>query len=124
MNLIYDIDAVPSYLRRYLHLIHQRPDVLDSVVGGGIELVNSVGTAFGKAAAGLAFAAGLHIRGRMGAVDDLGENACGTGFAYTSRAAKQIGVRELVPEYGVFERLRYCVLTDKRPERVRTVLAC
>ena len=48
VDLIDDIDAVPSDLRRYANLVHQGLYVLDSVVGCRIKLVDAVRTAFCK----------------------------------------------------------------------------
>ena len=48
MNLIDDVYAVLSYLRRYAHLIHKGLDVLYTVVGSRIELMDTIRTAFSE----------------------------------------------------------------------------
>ena len=42
MDLVNDKHAVPSDLRRDLHLLHQCLDVIDAVVGGSVKLVDAV----------------------------------------------------------------------------------
>ena len=42
MHLVDDIDAVLSHLRRDADLVHEGLDVLDSVVGCGIELMDAI----------------------------------------------------------------------------------
>ncbi len=123
MHLVDYIDAVFSHLRGNSHLVHQVLDVLNTVVGGGIKLVDAVGTAFSEGFAGLALAARLHIRGRVGAVYHLREDAGRGGFAHSARAAEEVGVRKLSPQNGVFEGAGYVVLADERAEIVRAIFA-
>ena len=40
--LIDDIDAVLPHLRRNLHLVHQILDVIHTVVGGGVQFMNTI----------------------------------------------------------------------------------
>ena len=42
MDLVDDIDTVPADLRRNLDLVHQCLDVVHTVVGGGIQLVDAI----------------------------------------------------------------------------------
>ena len=123
MDLVYDEDRIAACLRRNLDLLHQGLDILDTIVGSGVKLVDAVGAAFLERQAGLAFAARLHILPRVGAVDGLGEESRRAGLADATRAAKQIGVRQLPPEDGISQGAGDIILTDKGLERVRTVLA-
>ena len=75
VDLVDDIDAVLAHLRRHLDLLDQGLDVIDTVVGGGVQFVDAVGTAFLEGDAGFALPAGLHVRPGMGAVDHLREDA-------------------------------------------------
>ena len=61
MDLIYDVDAVPSHLRRNLHLIHKPLDVVHTVVGRRVKLVNAIRPPLLKRDTRLALAARLHI---------------------------------------------------------------
>ena len=123
MHLVDDIHAVASHLGRYLHLLHQSLDILDAVVGRGIQLVDAVRASLAERHAGLTFAARFHIRRRVGTVDRLCENARGTGFAYTSGAAEQICVRQLAAENGILEGTGNIVLSYKTLEGIGAVLA-
>ena len=113
VDLVDDIHAVVADLRRYLHLLHQGLDVLDAVVGGGVELVDTIRAALGEGDAGLALSARLHICSGMHAVDGLGEDARGAGLAHPARAAKEIGVGQLPAENGILERAGYVILSDQ-----------
>ena len=42
VHLIYYVDAVFAHLRRYPHLVHQGLDVIHSVIGGGIQFMDTV----------------------------------------------------------------------------------
>ena len=102
MHLVDDIDAVFADLRRYAHLFDQRSDVVHRVIRGSIEFVDIERALFVESAARFAFVAGLAIGRRMRAVDSFGEYACASGFTHATRAAKQVGVRQMVGGDGVF----------------------
>ena len=57
--------------------------------------MDAVGAAFLKRFAALALSARLHVLARIHAVDDLGEDPGGGGFAHTSRSAEKICVCQL-----------------------------
>ena len=124
MDLVHDIDAVAADLRRDVDLVDEHLDVIDAVVGGRVEFVDAVGTAFPEGDAGFAFAARLHIGGRMRAVDGLGEDTRRAGLADAARAAEQVRVRQLAPDDGVLQGLDDVVLADEGLEGVRPVFAC
>lgn len=117
MNLIHDKNAVPAGLRRDIDLVYEGFDVLDRVIGGGVELVDAVGAAFAERYTGFALSARLHVRAGIGTVDGFGEDSGCAGFSHTPRAAEQICVRQLPPCNGIFEGLRDIVLADKGRER-------
>jgi hypothetical protein len=48
MDLVDDIDTVLAHLRRYADLIHQCLDVLNAVVGSGIEFMDAIRTSLCK----------------------------------------------------------------------------
>ena len=124
VHLIDDIHAVSSHLRRYAHLLHQRLDVLHTVVRSGVKLVDAVRTALCKRKAGLALSARLHVRRRVGAVDHLCEDPGSGGLAHSARSAEKICVRELAAKNRILQRLSDVILTYKCPEGVRSVLSC
>ena len=119
--LIDDVDAVLPHLRRNLNLLHQVADVIDTVVGSGIQLVDAVGTSLAERKAGFAFPARIHLRGRIRAVDGFGEDSRGCGLSHSPGTAEKIGMRQFPPDDGVLQGLRNVVLPDECLERVRTV---
>ena len=123
MHLVYDIDAVLSYLRGYLHLVHQCLDVVHAVVGRGVQLVDAVRASFAEGHARLALAAGFHIGSGMGAVYRLGEDTGGARLADAAGSAEEVGVGQLSPEDGVLQGPGSIVLTYQGLERVRTVFS-
>ena len=123
VHLIDDVHRIASHLRRNLHLVHQRLDVLHAVVGRRIQLVDAVRTPLGERAAGVALPAGLQVRSGIRAVDGLGENARRTRLAHAPGAAEKICVRELPALDRVLEGPRDVVLSDQGLERVGTVFA-
>ena len=124
MHLVDDIHAVLAHLRRYADLVHQGLDVLDTVVGCRVKLVDTVRTSLSERLAGLASAARFHIRRRIGTVDHLCEDTCCSGLADASRSAEEVCVSELSSKNRVLESLGDIVLTDECPEGVRSVFSC
>ena len=124
VDLVYDVNAVLSHLRRNLHLVHQVLDVINTVVGRGVQFVNTIGPPFLEGPAGLTLAARLHIRRRIGAIDGLCEYPGRGCLPHSARPAEQVGVRQFPPDDGVLQGLGYVVLTDKGLERVRTIFSC
>ncbi len=59
----------------------------------------------------------------MNAVERLGQNARGRGFADPARADKQIGMREPILFDRVLERLGHVRLADQIVERLRPIFA-
>ena len=124
MHLVYDVNAVLSHLRRNLHLVHQVLDVIHTVVGRGVQFVNTIGPPLLEGPAGLTLTARLHIRRRIGAVDGLCEYPGRGRLPHSARPAEQVGVRQFPPDDGVLQGLGDVVLTDKGLERVRTIFSC
>ena len=124
MDLIDDIDAVFSHLRRYADLIHQSLNVLNSVVGSCIKLMNAIRSAFCKRTAGLTCTTWLHFLRWIRAVDHLSKDSCRGGLADPTRATEEVGMRQLPSQNGILESLGDIVLTDECPEGVRPVLSC
>ena len=123
MDLIDDIHAVLTHLRRDLHLVHQRLDIFHAIVRGRIQLVDAVGPSFLEGDARFALAAGFHLLVGMRAVDGFGEDTGRGGLAHAARAAEQIGVRQFAPQDGILEGFGDGILADQFFERVRPVFA-
>ena len=116
MDLIDDEYAVAAGLRRNVYLFDKALDVFDRVVGGGVELMDAVGTPLRERPAAFALAAGLHVGARTGTVDGLCKNTRGAGLADSAGTAEKIGMRQLPPRNGVFKGLGDIVLADKGGE--------
>jgi len=103
VHLVDDIDAICANLRWNAHFFYKLPNIFYRIVGGGVQFVDAVGATFGEGAARFTHPARLHVGGGRKAVDGFGKDACASGFAHTSGAAKQVGVRQLFPQNGVLE---------------------
>ena len=65
VDLVDDVDAVLADLGRYADHLGKVADVVHGVVGGGVQLMDTVGAALGEGQAGLTLAAGLHVGTRV-----------------------------------------------------------
>ena len=86
--------------------------------------MDTIGTSFRKRTAGFAFAARFHVRPGIETVYRLGEYPRRTCLADAPRAAEEIGMGQLAPDYGILESSGYIVLPDKRFERVGAIFSC
>ena len=103
VDLIDDIDLVPAVGRGVNRLIPQRADVVDSGVGGGVDLDHIEDTARLQPTADLALAAGIAVaRGK--AVDRFGEDLGTGGLAGSPRPGKEIGVADSAALDLIFQR--------------------
>ena len=59
-----------------------------------------------------------------GAVYHLGEDSRCRGLADATRSAEKIGMSQLTAKYRILQGLGDVILTDKRPEGVRSVFSC
>ena len=124
VNLVDDKHLVATYLRRYARLLHERLDVLDGVVRGGIEFENIVRTLLVERLARLAMVAGLAFLGRRQAVDGLGKDACTGGLSNASWTAEEVGMSQFSTLHRILQRRGQRALSDHRVEGHRAVLSC
>ena len=93
VDFVDDVDLEPAAGRAVLGVFDDLADVVHAGVAGGVDFDDVDVVAAGDGQAGIAFAAGL---GRGGveflAIQSLGEDAGGAGFAGAARAAEKIGV--------------------------------
>ncbi len=122
VHLVDDVDAVFSDLGRDAHLVGERADVLDRVVGGGVQLVDVHRAILLERPARLALATRLHLFGTE-AVDGLGEDTRAGGLAHAPRAAEEVCVGQLAACDGVFEGRGDVLLPDHRAKRGRAVFS-
>ena len=89
MHLIDDIDAVPAFCRRVLHLFPDITDIFHTVVGRSIDLHYIQGRTRSDIFTGLALPTGTSVH-RVFTVDRSGKYLRDTGFSCSSSSAKQI----------------------------------
>ena len=89
MHLVDDVDAVPAFCRRILHLFPDITDIFHAVVGRGIDLDHIERCAGSDIFTGLTLPAGTSVH-RVFTVDCSGKYLRDTGFSCSSGSAKQI----------------------------------
>lgn len=123
MHLIDDEDAVFATLRGRLHLVGDVADVVDTIVGGGVEFNDIHGGASVDGFAIIAFATCLAVGGRVKAIDCLGEDSGAGSFADAAGPTEEVGLSESVGRDGVFQRGSQVFLTHDASESSRSILA-
>ena len=122
MHLVYDEHPVTTYLRRYAHLLVERPDILDRIIRSGIKL-NDIDTAsFVKRAATLTLIASLPLSRGIQTIDCLGKNTSARGLTHPARSAKHISLRQPVRVNSIFKSARERLLPNHAAKRRRAVL--
>ena len=122
VHLVDDVHAL-FYRRGREHcLLPQGADVVDAVVGRGVQLHNVEHGAVRDAAARRAHPAGVAVDLVL-AVDRLGEDARAGGFARAARADEDICVRQAPGLHLVFQRLGNMLLSDDLVKGLRPPFA-
>src|SRR5205085_8729807 len=99
-------------------------DLVDSAVGGGVDLDQVEGRTCRDLDAGVAFVAGLrHVGAAAQAVDRLGQQARAGRLASAAGAAEEVSVGHPVGGDGALPAARDGLLTDQVGEGLRAVLA-
>ena len=124
VNLVDDIHLVVADLRWDAHLVNKAADVVNRVVGSGIEFVDVERGVVVEGAARFAFVAGFKVFGWMQAVDGLGHDAGASGLAHASRTAKQEGLGQSVVADGVFQGRCDGLLTHHGVKSRWSILSC
>src|SRR5438552_3696699 len=109
-------------LRTELDVLTDFADLVDAAVAGAVDLEHVHVLAGGDAAAAVADAAGRDGR-PLFAVERLGEDAGGGGFADAAGAGEEVGVGDAVAGDGVAEGLGDGLLPDQVAEQLRPVAA-
>ena len=121
MDLIYNIDFVPSFCRPVRHLLADLADIVHAVVGRGINLYHIHRRARGDRSAHGAFPAWASIY-RMLAVYRFRKYLCHSRLSSSPCPAEQIRMSDPFCFYLVFQCLYYGVLTFYVFKFVRTEL--
>lgn len=121
MHLVYDEHPVTTYLRRYAHLLVERPDILDRIIRSGIKL-NDIDTAsFVKRAATLTLIASLPSAVGCRQLIVLAKIRAHEVLP-TPRSAKHISLRQPVRVNSIFKSARERLLPNHAAKRRRAVL--
>ena len=103
MHFVDDEHAIFAEGRGHHHLLDEGFDVLDAVVRGGVQLDDVHGVAVVESAARGTFIACFAVFAGVKTVDALGKYSCAGCFAYTSRAAEEVGMGQAVGSDSVFK---------------------
>ena len=88
MNLVDNINFVMALLGLEAHLVDQCPDVVHTVIGGGIQFHDVKGSIFIERNAAIAGSARFMVFGQAASVERLCQYPCARCFANATRAAK------------------------------------
>ena len=116
VDLVDDVDLEPAAGGSVLDVLPERPDVVDTRVGGRVDLQDVHRSAGDEILAGGTGAAGLGA-GARGAAQGLGQEAGGGGLPDPARSREEVGVRHAPRDEGVLERSRDRLLPDHGIER-------
>ena len=111
MGFIYDVDLVFSAGRGISHILSELPCLVNSPVGGGVDLVDIDRGAGRNFPTGVALVAGLR-GGTLLAVECLGQDAGGGGLSHPADSREEVGVGESVLRDGVLQGADNGLLTD------------
>ena len=99
VHLVDDVDLVAPEGWRHGYLLGQGTDVVDRIIGRGVELEDVEGALLVEGTAALTRVAGLAVGLQVGTVDRLGEHARRCRLPHPTRAAEEIGVCELALQH-------------------------
>ena len=122
MHFVDDVDLVTALAGAKAYLVAQLADVVDTVVGGSVDLDQVDHAAFGDGDAGGALVAGTFGLWRA-AVQRLGQDARRTGLARAARPGKEIGMGHTTFAQRIAQRLRYVFLANDLVKRSAPPLA-
>lgn len=109
MNFVDDVDLESAVLGRITHLVDQVADVVDGVVGGGVQFEDIQRVEFG-----LVFKA----------VDESRNDAGAGCFAHAAGTAKQERLRQLIVVDGIFQGGGNVLLSNHLVEPSRAIFPC
>ena len=121
MYLIDNIHLILTDLWRNPHLLYQLADIIYRIIGRGIQFMNVIGTLFIESHTRLTCITSLSILSRSHTVDSLGKDTCTRGFSYSTRPAKQIGMRQFLRGNGILQCRSQCPLAHHRLKGRRTI---
>ena len=111
MDFVDDVDLESGLGRHEDDFIADPPDIVDTVVGGGVHFDDVKQAAVEHTAADGALVAGVAVL-RIQAVDRPGENLGQSGLAGAARAAEQVGMGDLAADHGLAQGIDGMLLLD------------
>ena len=125
VNLVDDVHAIVSGLRRIFHLFAQVANLIDTVVARRVDFQNVQTVFIQKSLTCRAYAAGIAVF-RMLTVDRARQYLRCRGLARAARAAEQIRMRDAPAHNLAAERFDDRLLTDKilKPRRAIAAVQC
>ena len=125
VHLVDQIDLVGAAGRGICGIFPQRPDTLDAVVAGTVDLKHIETPSLGNLHTGIANAAGIVGRAILAglAVQRLGQNTGGRGLSHPARADKEIRLRETTPRDGVLKSAGDMLLANNLLKTLRSVFS-
>ena len=124
MHLIDDEDTVFATLRRCLHQVGDVAYVVDTIVGGGIELHHNHVDATLYCLAVFAFTTCLAVGRRVETVDGLCKNSRTRSLADATWPTEEICLRQTIGSDGILQCGSQGFLPHHTAECGRPVLAC
>ena len=127
MHFVDDIDFVPRAGRSIVDRVNDLTNVIHPGAAGGVHFQDIDMTAFCDGDAGLTNPARVCCRAALAvladAVQPLGDNPCGGGFAGAANASQDKGLGDPIGFERVFQRTHHCILTDQIGEGRGAVFA-
>ena len=96
MHLVYYVYLIFSALWCKTYLVGQVSDVIYRIVAGSIQLKDVERGIVLEALAGITYATGFHIGGRVLAIDGFSKDTGAGGFTYPTRTTKQVCMRQML----------------------------
>ena len=103
MHLINDINTVTSNLWWNPYLVDQVTDIINRVIGCGIQFVDIVTSVVIKCHTRFTLVTGFGIGRQVAAIDGLGKNAGTGGFSHTPWTTKQVRMGQLLASDGILQ---------------------
>ena len=127
VNFVDDVDLVSRRDRRITHRLDNLAHVVHARMAGGVHLDHVDMTALGNCTTRFAYTAGADRRATLpvgtDAIERLGDEARGRGFADSANTGHQEGMRQAVARDRIGQRADHCFLTDELGEGLRPILA-
>ena len=124
VHLVDDEHLVLARLGRDAHLFNEFADVVNRVVGSGIEFMDTKRTSLVEGSARFALPTWVAMFIEVLAVDGLCKDAGAGGLSHATRPTEEIGMSQAVGENGILERSGQRPLSHNGVKGHRSVFSC